>query len=237
MKKYKTIFFDLDGTLVLENFNLFIKLYIENIAKFLKEKGYNNPEPLAKTILKGENFMVTNDGLKLNNVVFWDYMKNQVELNLEKLEKDLEEFYKIHLYEDLKPCAIKNNDMVEIVKYLKSKNYNLVLTTNSVFPQIANEERLKWNNLDISYFTYVTNYDNSHYAKPNYKYYEEVLKKLNLKSDEVLMIGNDGLTDGAALKCGIDFYLVTDTVLNENETNPTYKGKIKDLKEFIIKNF
>lgn len=237
MKKYQTIFFDLDGTLVIEDYQLFIKLYVGSLAKLLSEKGYDNPLELAKLILKSEQSMVENDGSVLNQAAFWNYMDQRISLNHQKLEEDLNEFYGKRLYEEVRPCAIKNQDMVEIVNYLKEKQYQLILTTNSVFPEIANVERLRWNDLDLSYFSYVTCYDNCHYAKPNPNYYQEVLNKLGLNQEEVLMIGNDGLTDGACLKCGIDFYLVTDSVLNETASIPTYQGTIKDLKEFILNNF
>lgn len=237
INKYKTIFFDLDGTLVLEDFNLFITLYITSLTQFLENKGYENPLDLATLILKSERTIVKNTGEKLNNEIFWDFMDEHIKLNHQKLEDDLNIYYKEKLYKDLKLCSKPNQDMQDIVKYLKEKSYQLVLTTNSVFPCIANEERLKWNNLKIEDFSYVTNYDNSHYAKPNPKYYLEVLEKLNLNPAEVLMIGNDEITDAAALKCGIDFYLTTDNILNKGSSNPTYQGTIKELKEFIIKNF
>ncbi len=237
MKKYKTIFFDLDGTLVLEDYQLFIKLYLKSLAKVLAKNGYENESDLAKLILKSEQAMVNNDGTKLNEQAFWDYLDQKIDVNHEHLEKTLNDFYASYLCNDLAPCATKNKEMVEIIEYLKKKEYPLILTTNSVFPVIANAERLKWNDLDISTFSYVTNFDNSHYAKPNPQYYQEVLDKLNLKSSDVLMIGNDALTDGAALKCGIDFYLVTDSVLNEGMCIPTYDGTISDLKEFIKERF
>lgn len=235
--KYKTIFFDLDGTLVLENFNLFITLYISSMTNFLSNKDYQNPLDLATLILKSERSIVNNNGKKLNKEAFWDFIEQNIKLDHEKFENDLNEYYEKKLYKSLKPCSTPNQDMQDIVKYLKEKSYQLVLTTNSVFPQIANEQRLKWNNINIEDFSYVTNYDNSYFAKPNPKYYQEVLDKLNLNNKEVLMIGNDEITDAAAQKCGIDFYLTTDNILNEGSSNPTYKGTIKDLKEFIMKNF
>lgn len=70
--------------------------------------------------------------------------------------------------------------------------------------------RIKWAGLDASDFEAVTTYENSHYCKPNVKYFEEVLRDNHLNPKECLMVGNDVKEDLAAGQLGIKTWLVTD---------------------------
>ena len=104
-------------------------------------------------------------------------------------------FYHVDSYSNLKnyydkeyilaKSATKPNPYANLlIKELKSKGYNLILATNPLFPRIATLNRIKWAGLDENDFTLITTYENSHFCKPNLKYYEEIINKLNLNKDE-----------------------------------------------------
>jgi FMN phosphatase YigB (HAD superfamily) len=68
-------------------------------------------------------------------------------------------------------------------------------------------------------FDYITVYENSNYCKPNPAYFKMLLNKYNLKSDEVIVFGNNTYEDGeAALACGIKCYMVGDYIINHPKT-------------------
>ena len=67
-----TILFDLDGTLLPMDQDIFVKDYFGRIAKKLMPQGYD-PEQLIHTIWCGTAAMVKNDGRTTNEEVFWDY--------------------------------------------------------------------------------------------------------------------------------------------------------------------
>ena len=63
----------------------------------------------------------------------------------------------------------------------------MVLATNSIFPRIATENRIRWAGLEPDDFALITTYENSTYCKPNPAYYREVLGKLGLEAEECLV--------------------------------------------------
>ena len=65
----------------------------------------------------------------------------------------------------------------DMARKLSKEGYNLILATNPIFPRIATLNRIKWAGLDPDDFIYISTYENSHYSKPNIKYYEEIMKQ------------------------------------------------------------
>ena len=66
-----TVFFDLDGTLLPMDPDLFTKNYLELLAAKLASCGYE-PKLLIDTIWAGTAAMVKNDGSRRNEEVFWE---------------------------------------------------------------------------------------------------------------------------------------------------------------------
>ena len=76
----KAIFFDLDGTLLPLDEDEFIKAYFGLLCKKFVPLGYDKDELIAG-IWQGTKLMMTNDGKKTNEQVFWDYFyKNSVKI-------------------------------------------------------------------------------------------------------------------------------------------------------------
>ena len=61
--KYKAILFDLDGTLLPMDNNVFVKGYFKELAKKLSPIGLE-PDKLIETVWAGTKAMVKNDGLR-----------------------------------------------------------------------------------------------------------------------------------------------------------------------------
>ena len=66
-------------------------------------------------------------------------------------------------------------------------------------------------------FSYISTYENSSYCKPNIKYYEEIISKLNLKKEECLMIGNDTIEDYIITSIDIPCIILKDCIINKNK--------------------
>jgi len=64
-----------------------------------------------------------------------------------------------------------------------------------------------------------TTYENSHYCKPNLRYYEEVCAKLNVSPAECLMVGNDVGEDMIAQQLGMQVFLLSDCLINKANEN------------------
>ena len=79
-----TVLFDLDGTLLPMDQDVFVKDYFGRIAGKLAPRGYD-PKKLVDTIWRGTMVMAKNDGVCTNEEAFWRYA---VSVYGEQIRKD-----------------------------------------------------------------------------------------------------------------------------------------------------
>ena len=227
------ILFDLDGTLLPMDQEIFVKDYFTRLAKHIGPFGYDT-NTLFQNLWKGVGAMVMNDGNVKNEVVFWKVFE---QLYGKRVYDDIglfEEFYRTDFQNTAKVCGY-DPEAKRCVDAVKDMGYKVVLATNPIFPAIATESRMRWAGLAPEDFDYYTTYENSCYGKPNLKYYEEILEKIGAKPEECLMVGNDVAEDMVAEKLGMKVFLLTDCIINKhNEDIEKYPhGKFEDLMKFI----
>lgn len=229
----KAILFDLDGTLLPMDQQIFTKDYFGRLARWLVPRGYE-PDKLIDAIWRGSAAMVKNDGAVTNEVRFWDEFASIFGERVRDDEPFFERFYHEQFDKVQASCGF-DADARYAVKELKRLGYRLALATNPLFPPIATEKRAKWAGLDIVDFELVTTYDNSHFSKPNLDYYREILGKMRLRPEECLMVGNDVEEDMVAEDLGMKVYLVPACLLNkQNKGISGYaQGTLKDLPAYI----
>ena len=227
------ILFDLDGTLLPMDQEIFVKDYFTRLAKHIGPFGYD-PNTLFQNLWKGVGAMVMNDGSVKNEVVFWKVFE---QLYGKRVYDDIglfEEFYRTDFQNTAKVCGY-DPEAKRCVDAVKDMGYKVVLATNPIFPAIATESRMRWAGFAPEDFDYYTTYENSCYGKPNLKYYEEILEKIGAKPEECLMVGNDVAEDMVSEKLGMKVFLLTDCIINKhNEDIEKYPhGKFEDLMKFI----
>ncbi|MBR5751053.1 MAG: HAD family hydrolase, partial [Clostridia bacterium] len=66
-------------------------------------------------------------------------------------------------------------------------------------------------------FELYTTYENIGYCKPNPDYYREILRRMDLKPEDCLMVGNDADEDMAASTIGMNVFLLTDCLINKSK--------------------
>lgn len=228
----KAIMFDLDGTLLPMDQDIFIKAYFGGISKKLAFKY--DPEKLIKSIWTGTIAMIKNDGTYTNEEVFWNTFALIYGENVRSDESSFEKYY-LEDFDKVSEVCGYNNKAKEVIDLVKSLGYQIILATNPIFPSIATKKRIKWAGLNFDDFELVTTYENSSYCKPNLKYYQEIMDKLNLKADECVMIGNDVAEDMIVNKLGVKTFLLTDCLINkDNEDISKYlHGSFEELIEFL----
>lgn len=218
----KAVFFDLDGTLLPMDEKEFTKAYFHLISEKVKDYGYDK-EKLIKTIYSGTEKMYYNDGKKTNEEVFWDFF---VEVYGKEKLKDkaiFDDFY-VHEFKNLKKCCGPNPLAKEIAKFVKDKGLISVLSTNPIFPYQGTMTRMGFVDLKEDDFDFITAYENSSFCKPNPKYFEVLLKKYNLKPEEVVLFGNNDVEDYlCAKKCGIECYLVGNNLILHEDLHLHFK--------------
>ncbi len=175
------------------------------------------------------------DADKTNQEVFMEDFAKKVEPHFQNLLPILEEFYNEE-FQNLKFTTQPIEIVQQIVKILKEKGYTLVVATNPLFPRQAILHRIQWSGLQENDFSLVTDYENMHFCKPNLQFYDEILQKINKKSEECIMIGNDVQEDLIVEKMGMKTFLIEDNIINrENEEpNPDYRGSYQDLLDFVM---
>ena len=213
----KAVLFDLDGTLLPMDQDVFIQAYFGGLAKKLAPFGYE-PESLFSAIWKGTSAMIQNDGTRINEEVFWESFCHTLHLPSRKDETVFEEFYNNEFQKVKEVCGYEVQSAA-IVRRLKDAGLTVVLATNPIFPAIATESRMRWAGLSPDDFALYTTYENIGYCKPNLKYYEEITSRLGVSPEECLMIGNDVGEDMIAAHLGMKVFLLTDCLINKKNAD------------------
>lgn len=230
----KAVFFDLDGTLLPMDQDEFMKAYFGSLAKRLSKIGYE-PDRLISSIWSGSAAMVKNDGSKTNEDAFWEAFNASYGKDGRADERYFYEYY-VEDFDKVSAICKKNPGAALAVADIKALGLRVALATNPLFPSIATEKRIAWAGLDKSDFELFTTYENSRYCKPNLKYYEDILAKLNLAPEEVLMVGNDVSEDMVCEELGCNVFLVTDCLINKQGKKiiDYPNGDLSDLIQHVI---
>ena len=209
-----TVLFDLDGTLLPMDQDVFVEQYLKRMARQLAPRGYD-PELLAKAIWKGTGAMVKNDGKENNDTVFWQVFESIFGTGSRKDEPYFEEYYRTEFQKVQEACGFDPR-AAEAIREIKSLGFRVALATNPLFPAIATQSRVRWAGLDPVDFELITTYENSRHCKPNPAYYRDVMDALGVSPEECLMVGNDVSEDMVAGTLGAKVFLLTDCLINKS---------------------
>lgn len=214
---FRTIFFDLDGTLLGLDEDKFIKLYFGTLGKKFAGLGFE-PNHFLNAVWYGTKKMRDNDGLKSNEEVFWPAFYEMVDGDKELIEREFLSFYQ-NDFDVVVNSTFPSVFPKKIVDLLKKHHIRIFLATNPLFPEIATHKRIKWAGLEPEQFEWITTYENSNFSKPNLGYFKMITDKYQLDPKECMMVGNDAHEDMAAKLIGMDTFLVTNHLNNEFNVN------------------
>ena len=235
INEISTILFDLDGTLLPMDQDLFIEAHLQTYSQKCEQLGLD-PNVMIYALESGLKAMFNNDGNMTNKQRFWESF-----LSVAKLPgtDSLEEFMQFYLkeFKTLKSVVFPTPLSKEIIKTAHAKGYQLVLATTPVFPRQATLERMAWIDLDPAWFDLITTYEDFSYTKPHLGYYRQILAMLDINPTNCLMVGNDMVEDLVVEELGMQTYLVTDWIINpsEKDISPYRKGSLQDLWDYVQK--
>ena len=210
-----TILFDLDGTLLPMDQEIFVSAYMKGLSATAAPLGYD-PKTFIKGVMMGTVAMVKNDGAQSNETVFWNALAEIVGEQIKNQTDIFDEFYKTDFQKVSEVCGFSPK-AAEVIKTAKNAGFRVALATNPLFPIVATESRIKWAGLKPNDFEIFTTFENSNYCKPNLNYYREVCDKIGVAPEECLMVGNDVSDDMVAEQLGMKVFLLTDCLINKED--------------------
>ena len=230
----RDLLFDLDGTLLPMVQDEFANSYFMQLSKKFRGTGVD-ADKLLKTIEKGLMGMVLNNGRNTNEEVFWQIFEREMKMKKVDIIDRFDEFY-LNEFNEIITSTSPTGVAKEIIDIAKKKGLRLFLATNPLFPRQATLNRIRWAGLNPEDFLDITTYENSHFCKPNVKYFQEIIRRNDIDLDSARMIGNDVNEDLSISSLGVKTFLVTDCLENKHELelSSDFQGTLRDLKTFII---
>lgn len=230
----QALFFDLDGSLLGMDLNAFTQGYLKSIAGAMMGYGFD-PETLIRTIYAGIGAMALHDPALTNEQAFLEVMKNQYGDEVIDQMPYFEDYYRNEFGTNQQFCP-QNPLARTVIETAKKQGLKTILATNPVFPRIAVDQRLNWAGLKPEDFEWITTYENSHFCKPDPRYFLEIADRFGLKPEEILMVGNDLNEDYGAINAGMDLFVLTDYLIPSEthalENHP--HGTMADLLDYIV---
>ena len=227
-----TVLFDLDGTLLPMDQEVFVNTYLGYLAKYLAPYGYD-PKAVVDAIWAGTGAMVKNDGSVTNEEAFWRKFESIFGEGSRKDEPLFQTFYETTFPAVRSSCGFDPR-AAKVIHAIREKGLKVALATNPIFPAIATSQRIQWAGLEPEDFSLYTTYENSRHCKPSLAYYQDVLDALGLRPEECLMVGNDVGEDMVAEQLGMKVFLLTHSLIHRNLDYTRYpQGSFDDLLSFI----
>ena len=228
-----TVLFDLDGTLLPMDQEVFLQRYLGLLSVKAAAHGIE-PKAMAQALWRGTAAMMANDGALSNRQRFWDCFATDMGQHIRSLEPVFNDFYG-HEFDAAHDATMPNLQAREVIDLLRAKGYTLALATNPLFPPVAIDTRLNWVGLSRADFAYISDYENSYYCKPHPGYFKAVLQELGKRPDEALMVGNNVSEDMAAKEAGLAVYLVTDCIEGEGDHTLFPQGSFAEFVDYARK--
>lgn len=229
----KAILFDLDGTLLPMDLDVFLKDYLTRFTAAMAQAG-RSPEAFTGAVWAATAAMAKNDGSCTNEEAFWASYRRIFGADAEKDREPMEDFYHGDFQNVRRVCGFEPR-AAQAIREIKAMGYRVILATNPLFPAIATHSRIRWAGLVPEDFELITTFENSCSAKPNLQYYGGILSKLDLSAEECVMVGNDVDEDMVAGKLGMQVFLLTPCLINKSGKDlDTYPhGSINELMDYI----
>jgi FMN phosphatase YigB (HAD superfamily) len=227
----RAILFDLDGTLLSNDMNVFLPHYFGLLAAHVSH--LLPPEPFMARLMEASEAMLANNGPGTNEEVFAEAFYPLAGRSREEMEPVFMDFYgtkfpSLEQYTQRKPEARK------VVQLAFDLGYDVAIVTNPLFPATATEQRLAWAGVADLPYRLVTTYENSRATKPNLLYFEQVLKAMGHPPQASLVVGDEDM-DMVAAHLGCQTFLVPSprTKLASSTPPPTYEGTLTEVGDLI----
>lgn len=232
-KEIKALLFDLDGTLIQCDINIFTANYLKSLGEALS--SIIAPKLVLKGLLKASSEIENNKGQAFNEEIFRKVFFPIIKHPEEKINPLIDKYYENEFPKLSKFFEPQPDARVLMVNAFK-RGYKVIIATTPVLPEVAIKERLRWAGIDDFPYDLITTIENSRSTKTteHLVYYEQILDKIGLPGEACIMIGDEA-KDMMAAKLGCQTFLITspNTNLHDHVPKPTYRGTLADLNEML----
>jgi FMN phosphatase YigB (HAD superfamily) len=227
----QAILFDLDGTLLDNDMELFLPPYFRMLSARMAH--ILPPEPFIAQLLAATDAMLTNDGRMTNAEAFAAAFYPLDGRPREEVEPIFFEFY-THDFPALRAYTRRKPEARAVVQQALDAGCDVAVATNPVFPAVAVEQRLEWAGVGDLPFRLVTSFENSRATKPNLLYFQQILETIGQAPGASLVVGDEDM-DMVAAHLGCPTFLVPgpQTELSPTTPAPTYRGSLADLRALL----
>jgi FMN phosphatase YigB (HAD superfamily) len=230
------LLFDLDDTLLGNEMNNFIPVYLQSLAKRMSVVA--EPATLIQTLLSATRGMIEDISPDRTLEEKFDAaFYPPLGLVSQEVQPIIDAFYE-HDFPQLRRLTQMRPEAAHVVRQVIQRGDQAAVATNPLFPLTAILQRLSWAGLSADQipFEIIPSFETFHFAKPNPEFYAEFLAQLGWPKTPVLMVGNDIDSDiGAARQLGLPVYWInnngTSTWSGQGDMPP--HGRLTDLLTWI----
>jgi len=226
----KAVLLDLDNTLIANSLNRTDQSLDDWNVFFGRMTGRDNA---GLGLFKAMTAVAQNtDPVESNFAVFLDVVTREWGVSRERAVEIFRAFY-AETYVRMRENVQSRPSAPILLDWLRQNGYLVVIATNPLFMADGLAERMRWGGIpaDFSAYAHVTHIENSHFAKPAPHYYEEIVGRLGIASDEAIMVGDDWENDIApAEQAGLNtFWIRPDgTPPGNSPAHPDGQGTLQD---------
>ncbi|MEN6327645.1 MAG: HAD family hydrolase [Syntrophomonas sp.] len=231
---FEAILFDLDGTLLNIDMEIFLQHYFRKMHEMARESGYHEAGRLVEQVFKSTGVMIANlDPGFSNEAIFMQDFLTNCQYPEDEMRGFFDEFYE-SAFPGLHQYCQPFPGIPEMMQKLMDRGMKVVIATNAVFPLTALHQRLDWAGLGNFKFDLITSYEVMHFCKPHTDYYQEITEQIGVNPAKCLMVGNDVGEDLPAGQIGMKTFLVEDMLIDKADgIKPDQRGRLSDLFTFL----
>jgi len=233
-----TILFDMDDTLLINNIDIFLPVYIQSLSSSANQVPQKT---FISALLGASEEMVRKSRVKGTlESTFDQHFYPLIGFSKLEMRDTIDSFYQTK-YSSLKKVTTPLPDAQNIVNKLLSDGHLIVIATNPLFPQTAISQRLDWAGFEQTreYFKIITSFEHFHFSKPHPEYYAEILAQLGWPDQPAVMIGNSFKDDiQPSEMAGLYAFFLSDDATHPDVifSNPlSTRGALQDILPWLNK--
>ncbi len=187
----KAVLLDLDNTLLYNPDSAFAAEFIRLADQFFETRWQQSQ--VSRLLIESiQGLQQDRHPKETNAETLFAWVAERAGRTLDDATSALLAFYQ-QRYPYLRSCIESLGDVpVNLINWLRSQHYAVVIATNPIYPVSAIRQRLRWAGLsdDLAEYALVTHAENMHFAKPDPAYYVEIVARVGVEPDEAVMIGD-----------------------------------------------